>query len=328
MALRHATHVRGNRAIAHAAFRGSRVSDAAHYQRRVTWLVVVHPALFAAALAGIALLIWRGRLLVTLAQRSNVETLTIAFFLLFFGYFAVVTAPGAFGAAHVAWFRLRQRASRDGERIAKQRVAALGKPGRGASAAFDMAIELASAPGQAWEVEIRDDVGSLGHLRFDGVRVVHVGAFRGGSNTVLGYVEGKLRGLTGADVTIVHWGSTGEDELLGYAANADALRALGSKLGSRIWPTATLSDAARDALERDLATLAPALREEAFLPDWEFEGEHKLPIIPEPLGIISLRRSERRVDPLSSLTAALVVVLVVLGLLAYFIARPPWVPGR
>lgn len=321
-------HFRGNRAVAHVAFRGRGASDAAHYRRRVTWLAVVHPALFLAALGGIVLLVWRGRLFVTLAQRSNVETLTIAFFLLFFGYFAVVTAPGATGAMQVGWFRLRERLSRDRGRIAKQRMAALGKPGRGAVVAFDMAIELASAPAKPWEVEIRDEVGSLGHLRFDGVRAVHVGAFRGGSNTVLGYVEDKLRELTGTDVTIVHWGSTGEVELLGYAANADALRVLGSTLGARIWPTATLSDEARDALERDLGLLAPALREEAFLPDWEFQGEHKLPIIPEPLGIISLSRSERRVDPLASLTSALVVVIAVLGLLVYFIARPPWAPGR
>jgi hypothetical protein len=310
--------IRGNRAIAHVALRSPGVSDAAHYHRRVAWLAIVHPALFLCALAGIALLVWKGELFVTLAQRSNVETLTIAFFLLFFGYFAVVTAPGALGGARIVWFRLFPRG----------REAALGRPTDGASAAFDKAIELASAPGTPWEVEIRDDLGSLGHLRFDGVRVTHRGAFRGGSNTLLGYVEDRLRELTGVHVTIVQWGSTDEEGLLGYAANADALRALGDKLGTRVWPTVTASDEARDALEDGLAALAPALREEAFLPDWEFEGEHKLPIIPEPLGIISLSRSERRVDPLSSLTAALAVVVVVLGLLCYFIARPPWIPGH
>src|SRR4029078_6783109 len=140
--------------------------------------------------------------------------------------------------------------------------------------------------------------------------------------------EDRLNEHTGDTVTIVQWGSTDEEALLGYTANADALRALGDKLGARVWPTVCVSHATRAALERDLAGVAPALREEAFLPDWEYQGEHKLPIIPEPLGIISLSRSERRVDPLSSLTAALVVVLVVLGLLIYFIARPPWVPGH
>jgi len=320
--------IRGNRAIAHAALRAPGVSDAAHYHRRVVWLAVVHPALFLCALAGIAVLVWKGELFVTLAQRSNVETLTIAFFLLFFGYFAVVTAPGALGGARIVWFRMLALASRDGARVAQRRQAALGRPADGTSAAFDKAIELASAPGTPWEVEIRDDLGSLGHLRFDGVRVTHTAAFRGGSNTLLGYVEDHLRELTGMQVTIVQWGSTDEEGLLGYAANADALRALGAKLGARVWPTVAVSDEARDALEHALAALAPALREEAFLPDWEFEGEHKLPIIPEPLGIISLSRSERRVDPLSSLTAALAVVLVVLGLLCYFIARPPWIPGH
>ncbi|HEX5061300.1 MAG TPA: hypothetical protein VFV99_18160 [Kofleriaceae bacterium] len=304
------------------------VSDPAHYHRRLTWLAIVHPALFASAVAGIALLVWRGELFVTLAQRSNVETLTIAFFLVFFGYFLVVAAPGALGSARIGWYRLRERVARDRERIGKQREAALGERGDGSSAAFDKVIELASAPGHAWEVEIRDNVGSLGRLQFDGVRVRHLDAFRGGSNTLFGYVEDKLAELAGVEVTLVQWSSTDEEALLAYVANADALRAIGEKLGTRTWPVVTLTDDARDTLQRELAALAPALREEAFLPDWEFEGEHKLPIIPEPLGIISLTRSERRVDPLSSLTAALVVVVIVLGLLCYFIARPPWIPGH
>ena len=94
------------------------------------------------------------------------------------------------------------------------------------------------------------------------------------------------------------------------------------------WPTIAISADARRALEAELAELCGALRDELFLPDWEYAGEHKLPIIPEPLGIISLSRSERRVDPLSSLTAALVIVLLVLGLICFFIVRPPWVPGH
>jgi len=304
------------------------VSDPAHYHRRLTWLAIVHPALFVCAVAGIALLVWRGELFVTLAQRSNVETLTIAFFLVFFGYFIVVTAPGALGGARIGWYRLRERLARDRERIAKQRVAALGDRADGSSAAFDKVIELASAPGQPWEVDIHDEVGSVGRLRFDGVRVRYLDAFHGGSNTLFGYVEDKLAELAGVEVTLVQWSSTDEEALLAYVANAAAMRAIGEKLGIHAWPVAALTDAARDTLERELAALAPALREEAFLPDWEFEGEHKLPIIPEPLGIISLTRSERRVDPLSSLTAALGVVVIVLGLLCYFIARPPWIPGH
>ena len=186
--------------------------------------------------------------------------------------------------------------------------------------AFDKVVALASAPDDPWELEIRDDLGSLGRLRFDGVHATYSGGLRGGSNTMFGYLEDQLRALASAPVMIVHWASTGEEDLRAYVAMAAALR--------RTWPAATLGDDARAQLAQRIAELAPALREEAYLPDWEFQGEHKLPIIPEPLGIISLSRSERRVDPLASLTAALAVVCVVIGLLTYFIARTPWVPGK
>ena len=63
------------------------------------------------------------------------------------------------------------------------------------------------------------------------------------------------------------------------------------------------------------------------MPDWEYAGEHKLPIIPEPLGLVSLSRSERRVDPVASMGCAVVVVLGTVLILAAFILFPPWVPG-
>jgi hypothetical protein len=80
-------------------------------------------------------------------------------------------------------------------------------------------------------------------------------------------------------------------------------------------------------LETRLGEVCGAVREEAFLPQLEYEGEHKIPIIPEPLGILSLGRSERRVDPIASMGSALAVVALVVGLLVLFIVRPPWVPG-
>lgn len=316
-----------NAAIVEAALREPGVSDPAHYRRRVTWLAIVHPCLFLCSVVGIVLLIWRGEFFVTLSQRSNVETLTIAFFLVFFAYFSVATASGAIGAARIAWYRMRLRVG-DRERVEAARERALGKRGDGSSAAFDKAIELAGAPGKPWELEVRDETGSLGRLRFDGVRVMHVDAFRGGSNTLLGYVETMLTKHGGERVSIVHWGSTAEEEQLQYVAIAEGLRALGNKLEVSAWPTVVLDDDARQILEHELGELCDALREEAFLPDWEFEGEHKLPIIPEPLGIISLSRSEKRVDPLSSLTAALVIIAIVVGVICFFLARPPWIPGK
>ncbi len=321
-------HPRGTLAIAHAVLREPGVSDPRHYARRVTWLAIVHPCLFGVSVIGIVLLVWGGELFVTLAQRSNVETLTIAFFLVFFSYFSFVTAPGAFGAARIAAFRLRLRFARDPARVERKRLAALGERGDGAAAAFDKAIEIDGAPGQPWEIEIHDDVSSLGRLRFEGVSVRHLDAFRGGSNTLLGYVERKLTEIAHEPVSIVHWHVTAEEKELQYVALSHAIRTLGRVLDADVWPTIVLTQEQRRVLEDEVGELCGALRDEAFLPDWEFEGEHKLPIIPEPLGIISLSRSESRVDPLSSMTAALVIILVVVGLLVFFIARPPWIPGR
>lgn len=317
-----------NTAITAAALREPGVQDPRHYHRRVTWLALVHPCLFLVAIAGIVLLIWRGEFFVTLAQRSNVETLTIAFCLVFFAYFAVVTAPGAIGAVRIAWYRLRLRTARDRQRVEATREKALGRRGDGSSAAFDKAIELAGAPCTPWEIDVRDAAGSLGRLRFDGVRVMHVDAFRGGSNTLLGYVETMLGKIAGEKVSIVHWGSTGEEDQLQYVAIASGLRALAHKLEVRAWPTIVLTGEQREKLQQELSEVCGALREEALLPDWEFEGEHKLPIIPEPLGIISLSRTEKRVDPLSSLTAALVIIAIIVGLICFFLARPPWIPGK
>jgi hypothetical protein len=181
--------------FARSVVRAPDVGDAAAHRRRVTGLCLIHPSLFAAAATGFGLLVWRGRFFVTVAQRSNIETLTIAFFLFFFAYLVSLTARGAWGGLRVGWYRARARLSRDPDRVERAKAATLGAPG-------------------------------------------------------------------------------------------------------------------------------------SVLPDWEFEGEHKLPIIPEPLGVISLQRSERRVDPLSSMLSALVVVAFIVALIAWFIVRPPWVPGR
>jgi hypothetical protein len=94
-----------------------------------------------------------------------------------------------------------------------------------------------------------------------------------------------------------------------------------------LWPKIVLSDDDLAALERRLAAVCPALRSEGFLPDWEYEAEHKLPLIPEPLGLVSLSRSERRADPVASMGCAALVVVAAVAILALFTVFPPWVPG-
>src|SRR3954454_18741464 len=83
--------------------------DARHYRQRVNRLAAEYVALFTGGGLGIAVLIWKAQLFVTLAQRTNVETLTLAFFLVFFGYVAVLSAPGALGAVRITAYGIRAR---------------------------------------------------------------------------------------------------------------------------------------------------------------------------------------------------------------------------
>lgn len=310
----------GEADIARIVLKEPGVSDAAHYARRVRWLAIVHFVLFTLSLCGFALLVWKGEFFVTLSQRTNVETLTILFFLVFYAYFAVATAPGAWGALRIAALR--------GDNHSKQ--ARLEKRGRapGKAAAFDKVLELDGKPSEPFYFELHDEFGSLGRLHICGVKVQHLDSFHDGSNTLLAYLEQRLSKVSGQDISIVQWKSTGEEEMLQLIATADAMRAVGRKLDCETWPRVTITEAQRERLETELSQLCPALRNEAMLPDWEFEGEHKLPIIPEPLGIISLSRTEKRVDPLSAMTAAVAVVALVVALTIFFLVRPPWIPGR
>lgn len=292
------------------------------YARRVIWLALVHPLLFLVCIVGDVLLIWRGEFFVTLAQRSNVEALTIAFCIAIFAYFALLTLPGCIGAIRLAGYRLLPRTRRE-----RAKMRALGEPGDGHAVALDTVVALEGHAG-AWELAVRDEAGSLGRLRVEGVTIRHLDALRGGSNTVFGFLQTRFAELAGMDIEIVEWESTGGDDYNRYRATTHALEAIGAKLEIAALPRVVLTAAHKADLEAELARMCPALRAEAFLPDWEFSGEHKLPIIPEPLGFISLSRSEKRVDPLATLVAALITMTLLVAITCFFLARPPWVPGK
>lgn len=78
------------------------VATVEQYRQRVYWLAQVYAGLFGASLLGLALLVWQGQLYVSLTQRSNVETLTLLFLMVFFSYVAALSRPGAAGAARIA----------------------------------------------------------------------------------------------------------------------------------------------------------------------------------------------------------------------------------
>src|SRR5689334_21408908 len=83
--------------LARRLIREPDIVNPAQYRRRVRQLAAAYHSAFILALVGIGLLLYFGRFFVTLTQRSNVETLTIAFFLVFFAYVAHLTARGAWG---------------------------------------------------------------------------------------------------------------------------------------------------------------------------------------------------------------------------------------
>jgi len=282
--------------------------------------------------AGIALLLVHGRLFVALSQRSNVETLTIAFFLLFFAYIALICARGAWGGLRIGVFRLAARLARDPKRVERQKIAALGRSRKRQAVAVNLLLERAGHPGEPFEVRVADDAGSVGTIRVDGARIEHHAAHREGSNDLLAYFVHQVSRVRGADpdeLDVVRWKSIDDEGWYQYVAGVESMRMLGRRIGGEpLWPRLTLSQAQCDELERRMGAICRAVREEAFLPQLEYEGEHKIPIIPEPLGIISLGRRERRVDPLSSMGVALVIVAAVVALIVWFIVRPPWVPGR
>ena len=317
--------------VARAVVRAPDVTDAHHYRRRVHLLCAIFPSLFILAGVGLTLVVWHGRLFVTLAQRSNVETLTIAFMLFFFAYVMTLTANGAVGALRVAYYHLLALAA-GRDRIEWRKIAALGAPGTGPSVAINRVVERSDRPGQPLELSIRDRFGSMGKIRFDGVRVDHIEAHRDGSNNLFPFVLRQICDVIGTsaeELEVLAWRSINDEEFHRFTASVAATRALGRRLADdEVWPRYTLTPQQCDALERRLADVCDALRDEAFLPHWEFEGQHKVPIIPEPLGVISLQRSERRVDPLSSMMSALVVVAFAVALIAWFMLRPPWVPAR
>jgi hypothetical protein len=304
--------------------------DAEQYARRVLRLTIGYVALFGLSLVGIALLIWRAQLFVTLTQRSNVETLTLAFLLVFFAYLAVLSAPGARGAMRIV--RLSIGGDWEARQLRKMRALG-GRSSPPTIADLNIVLEQEGRPGQPFELLLTDEAGELGRLQVDGARLSYQPEHRAGANEVLAYFERQVgevlerRGLP-IDVEIVAWKKIDDEDAERYHGMVEFARNLERQLGQgTLWPKAVLTVADCQELERRLAAICPAVRNEGFLPHWDYQAEHKLPIIPEPLGIITLSRTYQRVDPSSSIGCAVLVVAAVVVILALFIVAPPWVPG-
>jgi hypothetical protein len=306
-------------------------ADTAHeYALRVRRLAAAYSGLFVLSLAGMGVLVWRAQLFVTLAQRSNVETLTLAFMMLFFGYLATLSASGAWGSLQIV------RHSLGGDWADKQRrkMRGLGRTSSEPTVAeLNIVLERVDQPRQPFDLLVADRIGRMGSLRIDGSRLAYWADHRAGSNEVLAYVERHVTRLLmqrgePQEVNIVAWKKIDDEDAERYHGMVEFARNLERHLDKGdLWPKVRLSPDECLALEGALSAICPALREEGYLPNWDYQAEHKLPIIPEPLGLISLSRTEQRVDPVSSMGCAVVVVFALLGILVLFMIAPPWVPG-
>ncbi|HET7754038.1 MAG TPA: hypothetical protein VFK85_09015 [Anaeromyxobacteraceae bacterium] len=303
------------------------------YARRVLGLAVLYPLVTLASLAGEALLVWRVKALVTLTQRSNVETLTLAFFAVYFAYVGFLGARGVKGGLTILTWRLRARL-RGHERNERSKHASLGPgSGDGPIVALNVVVERAGLEGRPFALRIGDDFGTVGAIEVDGARIRDAPERRDGSSNLLAYFAHQVGAVAGErqgrEVDVVAWGRLDDEGTHQFLALVDFGRNLGAALEKPgLWPRVVLDDAECAELERRLSAVCPALREEALLPQWEYEAEHKLPIVPEPLGLASLGRTERRADPLPTLSSLTLVVLVVVAILVTVLAAPPWIPGK
>ena len=306
---------------------------AQEYSHRVFLLAAIYFVMFAAASAGIAVLLQWAKLFVTLSQRSNVETLALLFFLVFFAYFIFLSWKGAIGAVRLAGFEAGRLLS--GRAKAEQaKVEALGPATEDHRVvALNHVLEAEGRRGEPFLVIAEDEHGVVGTMRIEDAALTFLQEHGHGSTNVFIYFVHQVNKLlqeagVEKELAIVEWKSIDDERLLGYQSLVRFARNLEQHFGmDEAWPKIVLSEAQCKELARRLGEICPALRNEGFLPDWEYSGDHKIPLIPEPLGLLSLGRSEKRVDPVSSMGVALGIVLLSVGVFVLFVLSPPWVPG-
>ncbi|HET9496038.1 MAG TPA: hypothetical protein VFR15_17560, partial [Chloroflexia bacterium] len=85
-------------ALAEKAIKEVVTQTAPRYDARVRGLAAIYVLLNLVSLAIAIAIIWRGQFFVTLSQRSNVETLTLAIILILSIYYIATTFKGFIGA--------------------------------------------------------------------------------------------------------------------------------------------------------------------------------------------------------------------------------------
>jgi hypothetical protein len=315
--------------------------SAGTYANRVRWLAVVYIVLNIVSLGITVAIAWRVQFFVTLAQRSNVETLVLAIIFVLAAYYLISTFRGFAGALRMAWLNMpvlwaRTPESRD--RIEHNKQDALRAPDKPNSAFFDQAVRLKGKLDQPIRWRVGDSAGEMGELELDGVKITYYPRKGGINNSVFEFITDQLeyslctRGIR-SDLQVVRWGSINDDEAASYYSTVRAFQNLERNLRqdravSALWPTVEIEQEDIDRIQSDIEKLVPVLRNESLLPNLEYEVEWTVPILPEPLGFMQLKRHENRADPVFTMGCATLIVLVILSAILLFIIAPPWVPSK
>jgi hypothetical protein len=305
----------------------SPATDVKGLKRRTDLLIAFHLILTTAALAVVGLVIWRIQLLVTLTQRSNVETLVLAFIVVFLGYILVTTYRAAWGALRILFLRAlgRDRAQRWLQRYAE-------RDEKETKRSYLDVLVRGPRKGPI-EIPLGDRFGEMGRVRIEGTEIalldvpveVPLSAFQLVAKSLekVGTTEG-----THDERQIVFWGSIDAEGAAAYASQTRAFDRLAEVVGGgeRIWPRVTIDAEGIERLTRIVREATPILREALLMPDVEYEAEFSVPVVPEPFAFVQLRRRTQHADPAASIGCVTLAAVVMLALVAYVIVAPPWVP--
>lgn len=315
------------------------------YAARVRWLAAIYFTLDTLSIAIIVAIAWRVQYFITLAQRSNIETLVFLIVFVLAVYYLATTFKGFIGAIRMIWLNLPRLSARNEEsieRIERRKQAALQNNTDPKSAYFDLALCLQNHHGQPIRWEIGDNAGKLGDLEINGVEAKYY-PVKGGMNSALfefvaDRIEAALKKRDPeAVLQITQWSSIDEDKAAQYHSMVQAFSNLERALAQNkpeekqighIWPTVELTQADIDDIGKSLRDLVPTLRNESLLPDVEYEVEWSVPILPEPLSFMRLTRRENRADPVVTMGCAMFITLGVLLVILFFIVWPPWLPSK
>jgi hypothetical protein len=306
----------------------SPVASVRDLRRRTTLLAVIHVVLDSACVALLAVLGLRLKLLVTLSQRSNVETLLILFFAAFVSVLLITTGRSTLGALTLLGLRCLPAPRR------QRWIQAHAVDPRREERTLALLNLSVAGPDGVLELPLEDGFGRLGLLRVQGVELqledapsALAGPVFELASTVLSKVA--KRDPHGSPLGIVLWGNVDRSEAEVYRSQAHAFGQLAQALEKGpLWPTAVVDDDGSARLRAVFDEATPHLREAALMSDIDYAAEFSIPLVPEPLAFVQIHRSESRADPVASLGCATLMVLAALVAVVWVVLFPPWVPGK